>query len=208
MIDYRKIWESINNESKSNPLKSPIARRIPSSGLLTVFLATDLQRGVRLLYIKVDDELEVDIDQLPRFKGLEISRVLGSLGEFHDQDFIKLRQTIPNVDNIFELVISDICDRITQLISKRNFGPLLIKILNEWKLFFEREENEILSIEAQKGLFGELYFLKNYLFKKYSLNESLVYWTGYDRTNHDFQIRNIAVEVKTTSSKQHLKFMI
>jgi hypothetical protein len=55
---------------------------------------------------------------------------------------------------------------------------------------------------------GELFFLKDYLFRKYPYSEALLYWTGLDKTNHDFQLKNIAIEVKATSSKQHKKFYI
>ena len=197
MIDYHNIWESINNESRSN-----------SNGLFPVFLATDFRKGVRFLYIKLDSDLDIIIDNLPRFRGLEILITVTSLGEFNNSEFLKFTQSIPNTDNIFELVISDIGDKIIQIQNKRNLNAVLTKVVNEWKIFFEKQENEILSISSQKGLVGELHFLREYLFKKYSFSESLFYWTGSERTNHDFQIIHNAIEVKTTSSKQHKKFTI
>ncbi len=208
MIDYHNIWESINNESRSNPLQTQIARRIPSNSLFPVFLATDFRKGVRLLYIKPDHDHDIITDNLPRFRGLEIVITVTSLGEFNNVEFIKFTQSIPNTDNIFELVISDLCDKIIRLQNRINLNATLTRVLNEWKIFFEKQENEILPIGSQKGLVGELHFLRDYLFQKYSFTESLFYWTGSDKTNHDFQIKNIAVEVKTTSSKQHKKFVI
>nr|WP_185247650.1 PD-(D/E)XK motif protein [Chryseobacterium bernardetii] len=50
--------------------------------------------------------------------------------------------------------------------------------------------------------------MKDYLFQKYSFSESIFFWTGSDKTNHDFQLINKAVEVKTTSGKQHKKFSV
>jgi hypothetical protein len=208
MIDYRKIWNSINTESQSNTVQTQIARRIPSKGVYPVFLATDFKKGVRLLYIKLDSDHDLITESLPRFRGLEISLAITSIGQFKNEEFLKFTQSIPNTDNIFELVISDICDKIIQIQNKRNLNAILTKVVNEWKIFFEKQENEILSISAQKGLVGELHFLKDYLFNKYSFAESVFYWTGAERTNHDFQIINSAVEVKTTSSKQHKKFTI
>ena len=208
MIDYRKIWNSINTESQSSTVKTQIARRIPSKGVYPVFLATDFKKGVRLLYIKLDSDHDLITEFLPRFRGLEISLAITSIGQFKNEEFLKFTQSIPNTDNIFELVISDICDKIIQIQNKRNLNAILTKVVNEWKIFFEKQENEILSISSQKGLVGELHFLKDYLFHKYSFAESVFYWTGAERTNHDFQIINSAVEVKTTSSKQHKKFTI
>ncbi|MES2592196.1 MAG: PD-(D/E)XK motif protein [Bacteroidota bacterium] len=208
MIDYHTIWESVNNESRSNPLQPQIARRIPSNSLFPVFLATDFRKGIRLLYIKLYINHDVITDNLPRFRGLDISITNTSLGEFNNSEFLKFTQSIPNTDNIFELIISDLCDKIIGLQNGINLNHTLTKALNEWKIFFEKQENEILSIGNQKGLVGELHFLKDYMFQKYSFAESLFYWTGSDRTNHDFQIGNNAIEVKTTSSKQHKKFTI
>jgi len=208
MIDYHKIWESINSESRSNPQQPQIARRIPSNGLFNVFLATDFRKGIRLLYIKLENDHDIITDNLPRFRGLEITLTVTSIGGFANQEFIKFTQSVPNSENIFESVISDICESVVNLHNTINLTAVLTKVLNEWEIFFEKQENEILSIARQKGLIGELHFLKNYLFQKYSFTESLLFWTGSDRTNHDFQILSNAVEVKTTASKQHKKFVI
>ena len=137
-----------------------------------------------------------------------MSITITSIGEFIDCEFLKFSQTIPRTDNIFESVISDISDKIVQIKNKKHIHATLTKVLNEWKMFFEKQETEILSISRQKGLIGELYFLKDYIFKKYSFTDALLYWTGADRTNHDFQIGSKAIEIKTTSSKQHKKCVI
>lgn len=208
MIDYRKIWNSINSESDTTSVKTQIARKIPTKGVFPVFLATDFKKGIRLLYIKLDSDHDIITENLPRFRGLEISLTVTSIGGFQNQEFIKFTQSIPNTENIFESVISDICENVVHLQNKKNLPAALTKVLNEWKVFFEKQQNEILSISSQKGLVGELHFVRDYLFQKYSFTESLFYWTGSDKTNHDFQIKNIAVEVKTTSSKQHKKFVI
>ncbi len=208
MIEYAKIWKSINNESTGSHLQPQIARKIPTKGLFDVFLATDVRKNIRLLYIRLDESTELAIENFPTFRGLEISSVTLSLGEFSNSIFLRFSQSIPKTDNIFELIISDLCDNIVQLRNKSKLFECLTKTLSEWKLFFERQANRILSISCQKGLFGELSFLKDYLFCKYSYDQSLHYWTAYERTNHDFEIMDRAVEIKTTSGKQHKRFSV
>jgi hypothetical protein len=115
---------------------------------------------------------------------------------------------MPNSDSIFESVIADICDKILRVQNEGNLAEALHKVLGEWKFFFEKQEDKVLSISKQKGLVGELYFLRDSLFKKYSFSEAVSFWTGADRTNHDFQLSTIAVEIKSTSSKQHKKFTV
>ena len=208
MIDYRQIWESINTESQNKNPANLIARRIPSEGVFPVFLATDYGRGLRLLFIRLWSGQDISISNLPRFRGLDITIAYTSLGDFQSEPFLQFTQSIPHTDNIFELIISDICETVTKIRDKDKLNDVLTRVLHEWNLFFEKDENQILSIERQKGLLGELHFLRFSLFSKYSFSTSLLYWTGPDRTNHDFQISNKAVEIKTTSSQQHRKFFI
>jgi len=208
MIDYRKIWHSINEESRGSTVKTQIARRISPKSAFPVFLATDTKKGVRLLYIGFEQNNDISTEKLPKFRGLEISLITTSIGQFKNIDFLKFTQSIPDSDNIFELVISDICDKVIRLQNKSTLKETLNKVLNEWKLFFEKQDNELLSVAAQTGLVGELLFLKDYLFQKYSLSESLLFWSGSDKTNHDFQIFRDAIEIKTTTGKQHKKFIV
>lgn len=208
MINYREIWKSINDESKASDVRTQIARKLPSEGVFHIFLATDFSKGLRLLYIKLDSDVEVKTESLPRFRGLEISRTVTTVGAFKDQEFLKFTQSIPDTDNIFESVISDIGETVRHIHNKEHLSNFLIKALNDWNLFFDKIESHILSGSEQKGLIGELYFLRDYVLQKYLPSEAILYWTGADRTNHDFQIKYIAVEVKSTSSKQHKRFSV
>jgi hypothetical protein len=207
MIDYKTIWDSINKESEASPQRLQIAREIPSLAI-PVFLATDFTKKMRLLYINIDSPFSIQVDKLPKFKGLEINIYKMSLGQFVNQPFLCLSQTMPQTDRIFESFVSDICNKIVAVTDKKVLQNTLISSLNEWEFFFMRTNDDILSESNQKGLYGELSFLKDYLFKKYSLKEAISFWTGSDKSNHDFQLIGKAVEVKTTSIKQHKKFSI
>jgi len=208
MINYHEIWQSINEESGASLEKTQIARSVSSEGNLPIFIATDIGKKTRMLYVMTDNSNVVVIDDLPDFRGLEISYIITTIGRFRSRQFLRFTQSIPDTDSIFELVISDICDRIVGMRNVDDLSQTLKKVLNEWKFFFERLDYQILSVAEQKGLYAELTFLKNFLFKKFSFTDALRYWTGADRTNHDFQMGSIAVEIKATSSKQPKKFSV
>lgn len=208
MINYKEIWRSINDESRSSIFRSQIARRIPSKGIVPTFLASDVSNSSRALYFQiqlVDSNL---VKRLPVFRGLEILYLQTSVGEYESKYFIELKQSIPNTDNIFELVISDICDRILKLNELNDFVCALSRVLSEWKLFFDKLENGVFSLSFQKGLYGELVFLRDFLFNKHKIYDAINCWTGSERSNHDFQIGNNAVEIKTTAGKRHRKFYV
>ena len=207
-IDYSEIWKEINEESRNNP-DSLIARKIPSESSEAVFIATDFNKNIRCLYIDLSSGIYINQGKLPLFRGLDLVEVKSSIGDCHNHRFLKIAQIIPETDNIFELFVSDICNDIVNLISFSSLESALSRSLNEWKIFFEKYSDEILSISVQEGLFGELCFLEDYLLKKYPAYESMIFWTGAKRTNHDFQLyNNTAIEVKTSAGKQHKKIYI
>jgi hypothetical protein len=68
--------------------------------------------------------------------------------------------------------------------------------------------SEGLSEIAQQGLYGELWFLRQLVLPHLELLKGLQCWTGPKGTQQDFQFSSCAVEVKTTSTKQHQKLSI
>lgn len=206
-IDYTEIWKEINEESRNNP-HSLIARKISTVSRHAVFIATDFNKNIRSLFIDLPPEIYINQNRLPLFRGLQINEVNISIGDYHNHRFLKISQTIPETENIFELFVSDICNDIISLSSFSTLESTLIFSLNEWKIFFEKCAEELLSLSVQQGLFGELSFLESYILKKYPAYDSMLYWTGAKRTNHDFQFQSIAVEIKTSTGKQHKKIQI
>ncbi len=68
-----------------------------------------------------------------------------------------------------------------------------------WKLMFKKQIPSF-SEEAAKGLFGELYFLINYMSKKYSLDVAIDSWSGPEGTSKDFSHNADWFEIKAVSS--------
>ena len=72
--------------------------------------------------------------------------------------------------------------------------------LHNHKDFFESEGGpKILSIEAQIGLFGEVFFLNEILSNKINIIEANNYWTGPYK-KYDFTTLKIFLETKTSTS--------
>jgi hypothetical protein len=59
----------------------------------------------------------------------------------------------------------------------------------------------------RRGLFAELYFLKNYLLPKFDA-KGLKYWVGPEAGIHDFELGKLAVEVKSTAGNKSTKVKI
>ncbi len=80
--------------------------------------------------------------------------------------------------------------------------------LVKWQQFLDQYDPEGLSEEAQRGLFGELWFLRKYMIPLFGVSQAIDSWKGPDKNQQDFLINSYAVEVKTSISKLHQKIQI
>lgn len=68
-----------------------------------------------------------------------------------------------------------------------------------WKKLFKNPSAQMTE-ELYKGLFGELYFLKNYLMAHHSISVAVNAWGGPDKTAKDFSVASDWYEIKTVST--------
>lgn len=68
-----------------------------------------------------------------------------------------------------------------------------------WQRLMEKANMGLLSESELKGLFGEIYFLKNRLIGKYGVEKAVAGWTGPAKTDRDFVYDDLWYEVKTTN---------
>lgn len=102
----------------------------------------------------------------------------------------------PAAKNVFFTFCSDIVESVKNIKNAKDALRALRNRFNAWKSLFKRDTGSV-SEEVLKGLFGELYFLKNYMVPKYGVKNSVLSWSGPDNTHKDFSINNDWYEVKT-----------
>lgn len=96
-------------------------------------------------------------------------------------------------------------DLIESINSNENEDVTLLAMKNRffiWKKMFKSLKNQM-SDESYKGLFGELYFIHEYLIPLYGVEESVKMWSGADNTNKDFSTGTDWFEIKTISSSRN-----
>jgi hypothetical protein len=80
--------------------------------------------------------------------------------------------------------------------------------LKRWQIFLEQHSPDGLGEAAQQGLYGELWFLRQAVLPQLGTLRGVLSWSGPAAAQQDFQFSGCAVEIKTTSSKQHQKLSI
>jgi hypothetical protein len=186
--------------------KGLLLRRYSGSVLPDVFVA--LQQPEKLLCIatSISESVEVNISMFDNLQEIQID-----LLPDHDQKGknILLFKLINNQHRDIFSVLSE--DLIASIKSETNEKQLVKTILNrfeKWKSLFTRIISEGLTSEEQRGLFGELYFLRKFLQYNNNLQLVLNTWVGSAREVRDFQMNNWALEVKTTHGNNHQKVQI
>ena len=74
----------------------------------------------------------------------------------------------------------------------------MVERLKRWQAFLGRHGPEGLTPAAQRGLFGELWFLRKHLLGVRSHDEAISAWSGPAAASQDFNLPGGVVEVKTT----------
>lgn len=74
--------------------------------------------------------------------------------------------------------------------------------LKRWKAFLAGKTARILTNEEIRGLFAELYVLRQLYLKRLRQNDAVNAWCGADGAHQDFIFGNIAIEVKSLSGRE------
>lgn len=109
---------------------------------------------------------------------------------------------------VFTSLCSDLADDLNEVKPEKRDAALKL-FLERWTRFFERHSTKGLSPEKRRGLFGELYWLRN-LIENGNIGaiKALKSWKGCEKGYHDFDLKGHVIEVKTTMTKEPRRVMI
>ncbi len=147
-------------------------------------------------------------EQIPESKGFELTvQITGEEAETH------VTFVLTSTDRMYNEVFSAMVENLFQCLNSCKTEAQIVRPFLErlaaWQQFFQKNGFTGLGEEAQRGLYGELYFIKKHLLSiPKHFAEEMSGWTGSKRRQHDFQFGETVIEVKTCISKQHQKLQI
>ena len=119
--------------------------------------------------------------------------------QFNYQNYRRLQRKC-RYEGIFYKFCDDLVES-TRAIFEESMGMSFVcKRYNSWKKLFYNLNKTTLSESQQMGLIGELLFLKNDMFKNYTIEEAINSWSGCDKTHKDFSIGDDWYEIKSSAS--------
>ena len=204
MIDVAELFKMLIAESEMDNSKDvyklkPIYFQRPF-----LLIGLDLLTLERRLYVDITDEdwNKEQLNSFPKWKGLSITAEhFEKIGQLEDKTFLVIAQASDQSEEIIEKVLQSLIDHIF-VGGESALYMTVYEVLDRWHNFFRNKTDKRLSLEEQMGVFGELYYIQNYLTKLPDYPPLVIdYWEGPTRGRVDFVKNGVGVEIKTSSPK-------
>ena len=181
MIDFLKKFSEVNRNIKDSQ------KLINLVGVVKVYYGINKDGFFRLAFLS---------NSSPNIKGStkNIDIVQGSSGDGNYWTCFDLKndQLLP----VFSIFCEDLASCV---IGEMDEYFALLKLKNRfstWTALFKKSRTP-LSLEKAKGLYGELFFINDYLISKYDDGKTIKGWGGPEMYNKDFSIDDTWYEIKT-----------
>jgi len=190
--NFKDIWTSQEHNTKSLTTRDEFL--IKSD--IKCFAGRIGASNAKMFQFEISNSVSIHKNYLKRFHGVEI-RVLDSIVGKKD---ITIILSDNDLLDVFVLFLEDLIKGL-ESITDENDVPLVInQKVNYWGKLFAIIKGKLLSKERQRGLYGELTFLKILLKRSSDHIKCIVSWTGPEGANQDFSNELSAVEVKSSKA--------
>lgn len=206
---FKDLWTDLE-ASASNKAGPGTARRlIGLDSICPMFIGVKAPAMLRTFILEVPRDSAPLPDIIPVSRGLHFTAQITRDEILSDHASLILSSSAVAYNEIFASIAEDLYSKLHSLAKRKEVIAGFLNRVRLWQAFFEKQGDDGLSEEAQRGLYGELQFLRDHAFPSVSsLGEAVLAWTGPRSRQHDFQFGSAAVEVKTSASKQHQKLQI
>jgi hypothetical protein len=193
MIFNDSIWKNLAAE---NPTGEKLAARlaVPEKSK-KLYVGFDAGKKRHLLVPLTEKDKEYNDSQS---RGLSVAtRNLVVLGS-EPKRYIDITCQDDSGHSMFDIIGNEIAENV----DKGESYEIISAIIGKWRHFWGQSAHELLSYEELSGLFAELWFLYYWLLPRINKKAAVARWRGPFSSRHDFEWKEMSVEVKATSSVQ------
>ena len=187
--DIRKIWDDLIMKSNTDLVEERLADLLD----LRCFVGYIGITGKRLFRLALDPALSIEPNYIKQFKGVDIQMIPST-----SCNYFTIILLDSDLTDVFVLFIEDLIDSLTNAANELDALNKISVRISYWKRLFAKASGSLLTFEAQRGLFGELFFIQTLLETGSNQKSTISAWKGASGANQDFAFDKSAVEVKTT----------
>ena len=198
------IWLDLEGDSSSH--SGLLYKRYSAEVLPDVFIALRSPEKLRCIAFRLSVSFPFDANLWNKLKDIKIETLTDERDK--TKKFLLILLLNKQHKEIFSTLCEDLIFGVSKVTTEGTLVEKLLERLAKWQSLFEKVGKQGLSDEAQRGLYGEVFFLRFFLNNSSDTNYCLKSWLGPEKSIQDFQDSNWAVEVKTTHGNNHQKIHI
>lgn len=196
-MDVDAIWTDLERRLPVGAHGRQQQRVFPDSGV-DLFLAVLAPGPRRSLLLRVATSAAGQIEELPSARGVSVVLLQGEPG---GQSTLELQLDEPGANDVFAALVGDVARSTAEAIDDETAVQVFLGRLGRWMRLLQREAQG-LSSERQRGLYAELWFIRDRLARTVGIEEAIQAWQGPSGAPHDFQTAAGSIEVKLTATNQ------
>ncbi|MED5018462.1 PD-(D/E)XK motif protein [Paenibacillus chibensis] len=205
MLNLKLEYEQMINEMTNQSQQEVYNLRVLTAENSIIFAGVDTASMTRQLYIDLGfDSWETDqLKALPKWRGISIQiEYYEKLALLRGHYFLVLKQEVEHGTEIFEVILQNVVDHLLLKEQDESIFSVIYKVLDRWRVFFQKGGYRKLTEEQQRGLFGELWYIKDWL-NRFPNSPPLIIeqWEGPTSGRIDFKHSKRGVEIKTAINK-------
>ncbi len=204
MTKIEKIWTELENDNSFS--HGLLIRRYSGEVLPDIFVAKKSPEGFRCIAASLPDTLNLNLSSFSNLRDISVEVIPDD--QKPNRNYLIFKLLNAGHKDIFSVLCEDLILSVAPLKNEDKLFKELLNRFEKWKSLFDKASSQGLTPEEQRGLFGELTFLKKLLISGRDTNLVLSSWVGVEKQVRDFQYNNWSVEVKTTHGNNHQKIHI
>lgn len=196
-MDVDAIWTDLERQLPAGAHGRQQQRIYPDSrvDLLLAALAPGPRRS---LLLQVATSAVEQIEELPSARGISVVLLHG---DDSGNSTLELQLDEPGANDVFAALVADVARTTAETRDDEAAVTAFLGRLGRWMRLLQRE-SQGLSGERQRGLYAELWFIRDRLASTVGLDEAVQAWQGPSGAPHDFQTSSGSIEVKSTATNQ------
>lgn len=200
-MKINQIWEELENDTSFSA--GLLLRRYSGSVLPDVFIALKAPEKLRCIAASVSDIIKINIQNYSNLRDIHVELIPDEKKQGKNILLFKLLN-IQHKD-IFSALCEDLIENISAITNETQLIKELLNRFEKWKSLFDKAALQGLTPEEQRGLYGELFFIRKFLQHNSDFLSIINSWVGCEKQIRDFQSGSWSVEVKTTHGNNHQK---
>lgn len=204
MMRIERIWNDLEEDKSLH--SGLLYKRFSGKIKPDIYVSLKAPENLRCIATHLNRSINLQIQSWDKFRDIKIEILADE--KHPEKQFLLILLLNNQHKDIFSALCEDLINQVAEVTEEVDLVNQLLLRLEKWRLLFERLGQQGLSEEAQRGLYGELYFLRKFLNLSGNLEFCVNSWKGPEKAVQDFQAADWAVEVKTTHGKNHQKLQI